>query len=146
MARATGASFILLASFIGTKLLNITIPMLRPFETGIHFVATFVYFLGLLIVSNRYYHREVKIQNYILSNIGALGSGVIALFLGSVFDELGYLQGVGGTFFMLMLLDKYSEIPWEEYYMVSHYLLEHIHSISFSDFNNFDKMLFVCPF
>lgn len=113
MARATGASFILLASFIGTKLLNITIPMLRPFETGIHFVATFVYFLGLLIVSNRYYHREVKIQNYILSNIGALGSGVIALFLGSVFDELGYLQGVGGTFFMLMLLDKYSEIPWE---------------------------------
>jgi hypothetical protein len=41
-----------------------------------------------------------------------IGSGVAALYIGTVFG-LTMLAGVGGTFFYIYVLEKYYEIPWK---------------------------------
>lgn len=85
---------------------------------------TCVYFLGALIISNKWYDF-VTVNRYLFRNFLALFSGITAVFLGycclcrcvlicgrSMYEELVYLRGIGGTFTALFLVEKYIEIPW----------------------------------
>lgn len=82
----------------------------RLFQPGVLFVGTFVYYIGLLIWSAKWYgHDRPRIYG-ILQGFTIL-SGIAALYLGSLWG-IQQLQGIGGTFFGLYLLEKYFELPW----------------------------------
>jgi hypothetical protein len=103
--RAMGASFIILASYVAMRMTGYQNQYLEIFSTGALFMGTFVYFIGLLIVSCKYYRSN----NFVFLQILTIASGVAALFLGSVWG-ITQLQSIGGTFFFLYLLEKYIEI------------------------------------
>lgn len=124
MVRAGGSSLIMIILNVILDLKSKSIKIYEPFRSGMLFMGTFVYFLSLLIVSNYYYsarssytyynnYSDGFTSKYIYTNILAIVSGVAALFFGSIYPNLGYLQGVGGTFFMLILLSKYTELNWK---------------------------------
>ncbi|HMW90631.1 MAG TPA: hypothetical protein PKN86_07310 [Candidatus Obscuribacter sp.] len=102
------SSLIILGLYVALKLSgNMTGPM-AIFETGAIFMGAFVYFLGLLIMSSKWYSKE----NYVQLQVVTIISGIAAFYLGNAF-HIGGLLGVGGTFFVLYLLEKYYEIPWK---------------------------------
>jgi len=84
-------------------------PYLEIFSKGILYMASFVYFIGLLITSSKYYLND-KDPGYFWMQILTIASGVGAMYIGSVMNA-PELRGIGGTFFFLYLIDKYIEIP-----------------------------------
>jgi len=94
---------------------------ITPFDEGWAFLGTMFYFLGLLILGNKWYCSEscnwrdgVKTNwpQYIAMQVIMVASGGLALYLGTIYD-LSLLLGVGGTFFYIYMLEKYYELPWE---------------------------------
>jgi hypothetical protein len=69
----------------------------------------FVYFLGILILASKWYFEDLR---YLLMQVICVASGVLALWLGSVYG-MPMLLGIGGTLFYLYIIEKYYEIPWE---------------------------------
>ncbi len=108
--RAMAASFLLLLFYIVVRITRIELPYFDIFSVGVLFMGSFVYFIGLLIVSSKWYkHKDA--QHYIVMQLLTIVSGIQALFFGSVW-QISQLQGIGGTFFFLYLLEKYFELPW----------------------------------
>ncbi|CAF2919530.1 unnamed protein product [Rotaria sp. Silwood2] len=109
----TVASFILI--LIGSilhiqKHSNIlTIPFTRP----LLFLGTFVYFIGLLILSSRLYTKPYNNKlGFCLLQFITFFSGLATMFFGPML-ELPFIQAIGGTMFVIWLLEKYVEIaPW----------------------------------
>ncbi|CAF3398349.1 unnamed protein product [Rotaria sp. Silwood1] len=122
---ATIASFILI--LIGSILhiqqrSNIlTIPFTRP----LLFLGTFVYFIGLLILSSSLYTKQNagKLAALLLQII-AFCSGLATMFFGPML-EIPFIQAIGGTMFVIWLLEKYVEIaPWKNTIAVASSLLD----------------------
>jgi hypothetical protein len=110
--RATHASFVLLVAFVALHLTGHgEAPPLVYFRPGALFMGAFVYFLGLLILASRMYSGQRG--NFVLMQVAMIASGVAAFFLGTTFG-LDALLGIGGTFFVLYLLEKYTELPWRD--------------------------------
>lgn len=121
--RSTVSSLILLTVYVLAKLNGSYISDdMRLFETGCLFMGAFVYFLGLLIMSSKWYSVERKFYDrdkqvkpsynrYALMQGITIASGLAAFYLGNTFG-IGALLGIGGTFFAIYLLEKYYEIPW----------------------------------
>lgn len=109
MPKSVFSSFIILAAYLVLKLNGHMVGDLALFETGAVFMGAFVYYLGLLIMSSKFYESG---GNYGLLQVITIASGMAAFYLGSVF-HLGTLLGIGGTFFVIYLLEKYYEIPWK---------------------------------
>lgn len=107
--RFTFSAFMLLAIFIVLRLAGALIPALAVFEFGALFLGSFVGYSGLLILSSRWYGRNRR-KAYWGFQIVAIIAGVGALFFGSVF-QIGELQKIGGTFFVLYCILKIIEIP-----------------------------------
>jgi hypothetical protein len=107
--RATVASFAILVVYVGGVVLDVPSGPLVYFRYGALFMGAFVYFLGLLILASRYYNA--RRGNYALMQVVTIVSGIAAFYLGATF-EIGTLLGIGGTFFVLYLLEKYTELPW----------------------------------
>lgn len=123
--KSTFASLILLIAYVGTILSGTALPeIIKLFETGCLFMGAFVYYLGLLVMSSKWYCRKsqydpeqkkvvtTKRSPYLLMQAITIASGVAAFYLGSSF-HIGTLLGIGGTFFVIYLLEKYYEIPWK---------------------------------
>ena len=106
---ATFAAFMVLALFIGLRLVGALIPALAVFEFGALFLGSFVGYWGLLISSSRWYGRDQR-ERYWGFQVVAIIAGIGALFFGSVF-QIGELQKIGGTFFVLYCIAKILEIP-----------------------------------
>lgn len=110
--RTTCASLVLLVAFV---VLHVTgqgqEPPLVYFRPGALFMGAFVYFLGLLILASRPY--ALRRGNYVLMQVVMSASGVAAFYLGTTFG-IDTLLGIGGTFFVLYLLEKYTELPWRD--------------------------------
>jgi hypothetical protein len=91
---------------------------LTPFRPGMNFLGTFVFYLGLLIISNKWYCYDYAVTNgvnwpaYWSKQAFTVAMGVLALYLGTVY-QMHTLLGVGGTFFYIYMLEKYYEIPWK---------------------------------
>ncbi len=109
LGRATTAAFALLAGFVLLRVFGAAVPGLRVFESGALFLGSFVGYLGLLICSSRWYTHK---KNYALFQVVTIAAGVAALLVGSLCG-IGELQKIGGTFFVLYLLEKPFEIPVE---------------------------------
>ena len=81
------------------------------FETGVLFLCTFVMFTSLLILSSKFYRGNY----YITFNCITFSAGVFAFYMGSIDPSLGYFRGVGSTFFVIFIMQKYIEILWENF-------------------------------
>lgn len=79
------------------------------FSKGIWYMATFVYFIGLLIVSSRYYLGPND-PSYLAMQLLFLVSGLAAIYLSTILN-IPELRGIGGTFFMLWIIEKYTDWP-----------------------------------
>lgn len=115
--RCMNVAFYLLAIYIYAAVTGIDNDWyFYPFKQGILLLGGFVYFVGCLIISNKFYSwdRDAHIGRYLWCNIIALSSTFAAFVLGSLIPSLHYLQGLGGTFLMLLFLGKYCEIPWND--------------------------------
>lgn len=116
--RSVLASLIILAGYVAKKLLGGLETQAWLFEPGAIFMGAFVYYLGLLVMSNKWYcssgssHDSRNRARWIGMQVVTITSGILALYFGSVY-HMGALLGVGGTFFALYLLEKYYEIPWK---------------------------------
>lgn len=108
--RTVIAAFLLLLVYGLAHVGKIDLGQLRVFETGVFYVASPIYFIGLLIVSSRYFHTTMDTK-YIYLQLLTIASGIMALFVGSVY-EINALRGFGGTFFFIYLIEKYTELPW----------------------------------
>ncbi|MTJ09828.1 hypothetical protein [Anabaena sp. UHCC 0204] len=108
----TAASFFLLVFYVGVKLSNTDLVYLNIFSPGALFLGAFVYFIGLLILSSKLY-RHNDISHYLWLQCLTVISGVLAIFVGSVW-QISQLNGIGGTFFFLYLIEKYWELPWNK--------------------------------
>lgn len=109
VARGTFGAFVLLFIYIlGIFSWKAMPPTYQFFSFGFGFLGTFVYFLGLLIISSKYYTSK---ENYVFTQLLVILSGAAALYLGLTFG-ISILASVGGTFFCIYLLEKYCEIPW----------------------------------
>lgn len=123
--RSTLSSFILLVFYIAIRLSGEHSPeYLKLFESGGLFMGAFVFYLGLLVMSNKWYHmqnqaaagpartRTFSRGSYLVMQAITVVSGLLAFYIGNIF-HFGSLLGIGGTFFTLYLLEKYYEIPWK---------------------------------
>lgn len=108
------SSAMILIAYVTMKVNNAVTGDLMLFESGAIFMGAFVYYLGLLIMSSKYYSWRDRDGggHYVWMQIVTIASGVAALYVGSVFG-VGALLGVGGTFFTIYLLEKYYELPWD---------------------------------
>ncbi len=112
--RAMSASLILLTIYVSAEIANVELPYIAIFSTGVLFVGSFVYFVGTLIVSSRWYeYGKFNINRYLGLQFLTIVSGVAALYIGSIWQVL-LLQRIGGTFFFLYLIEKYFELPWQQ--------------------------------
>lgn len=116
--RTMSTAFLMLgiyvAYIIGSNKYDMVPEMAKAFNIfgfGALFIGCFVYFISLLIVSSKYYIAMTD-GRYWSTQMLTLISGVLALYIGGVYD-ISLLQKVGGTFFCLYLLEKYYEIPWK---------------------------------
>ncbi|MGK7921365.1 MAG: hypothetical protein AB4080_15290 [Trichodesmium sp.] len=97
--RAMSASLILLTIYVSSEIANFELPYIGIFSTGVLFVGTFVYFVGTLIVSTKWYdYGKFNINRYLWLQILTIVSSIAALYIGSVWQVL-LLQRIGGTFF-----------------------------------------------
>lgn len=111
LGRVTSVGFIMLTAFVVIRLTAQNIPLLQLFENGALFLGSFVGYLGLLIASSRWYGNTK--ENYFLMQVITIIAGIIALVVGSIWN-IGELQKIGGTFFVLYLIEKPFEIPVEK--------------------------------
>lgn len=115
--RTTFAAGLITAFWVLLRITGTTDPRLDVFREGMMVCGTLVYFIGMLIWSSKWccmdrsYH-SVNLLKYFTLQIVMVLSGVLAVYLGSVY-QVGFLLGIGGTVFYLYLLEKYYEIPWE---------------------------------
>lgn len=111
MARATAAAAILVATYVSSEMCALILPVqAQLFKFGVLFLGSFVYFTGLLIMSSKYYAKTTS--SYFLMQIITVASGIAALLLGFIYN-IPTLQKIGGTFFFLYFVEKYSELPWD---------------------------------
>lgn len=110
LGRATTVAFLLLAGFVGVRIAGTNVWVLDIFEFGALFLGSFVGYLGLLINSTRWYGS--RRYGWVAAQVVAIVAGVAAIGIGSIF-HIGELQKIGGTFFILYLLEKVIEVPVE---------------------------------
>lgn len=109
LGNATSTAFAVLLLFVFLRMTHITLPFVHVFESGAYWLGSFVMFLGLLIASSKWYDNRFP---YVLMQVVTTIAGMLALYVGSVYD-IAPLRGIGGTFFVLYLIEKPFEIPAE---------------------------------
>jgi hypothetical protein len=123
MPRATFAAWLILALHTSLFVTGTNAPTLEVFRDGMNFMGAFVYFMGLLIMSSRWYcvsYRGSQYEDviatgwplYWLIQSLALGSAFIAIFFGHTFG-MSALLGISGTFLYLYVIEKYYDLPWK---------------------------------
>lgn len=111
MPRATIAALCLLIVNLVATIFGVSLQQFEVFRSGMSFLGTFVYFLGITIMASSYYWwRSENVVRYWSWQVVAVVSGILTIYFGLMFN-LPSLTGVGGTFFYLYLLEKYGELP-----------------------------------
>ena len=105
--RATLAAFLTLGLFVGAQAFGVSTEYLSTFREGALYVGGFVGYLGVLIIGSKWYANNTS---YVLRQFPAVVAGIGAIYLGSVLG-IPELQKMGGTLFVLYLLEKPFEIP-----------------------------------
>ncbi len=115
IARLTLSSFVLISAFV----INAIYPNIPGVFYNAIFAGTFSYFIGLLIISSKFYCRTLDKKTnkyklnlrYVTSQVVTILSGILAIYLGSEFN-IPILSNISVIFFYVYLIEKYYEIPW----------------------------------
>src|SRR3989338_3137439 len=107
LSSATSAAFFTLVGFVALRVIGKDLPYIHVFEQGALWLGSFFGFLGLLIASSRWYENRTL---YPFMQVITIVAGMAAIGAGSLFD-IPQLLGIGGTFFVLYLIEKPFEIP-----------------------------------
>lgn len=112
LGRATSVALLMVALFVGLKMTATIVPWLEPFQIGALYLGSFIGYLGLLIASSYWYatHQHDKQHRYILMQVVTVIAGLAALAIGSMWN-IPELRSIGGTFFIIYLVEKFMEIP-----------------------------------
>jgi hypothetical protein len=111
--RATFSGLAILAAYVAFSAAFADTAWLAPFSTGALFLGSFVGYLGLLIMSSRWYvfgNKSRGVLGYAGLNLLTVAAGVAAIVVGTL-RSVPQLQQIGGTFFCLYLLEKPAELP-----------------------------------
>jgi len=109
VGKATTAGFIVLTIYCVTRILGFNNEYLAVFQSGALFMGSFVGYLGLLIASSRWYKSN---HLYPVMQLITIIAGILAIVVGSIW-HIGELQKIGGTFFVIYILEKMMEIPMQ---------------------------------
>jgi hypothetical protein len=122
--RSTFAAGLMVVAHVLLTITGTAAQHISVFREGMSFMGSFCFFLGVLIMSSKWYwwttktnHEDNKVERgydwnaYFVMQAFTIVCGVTALYLGSVFG-MSAIAGFGGTFFCLYILEKYYEIPW----------------------------------
>ncbi|MEN0063301.1 MAG: hypothetical protein AAGA48_14205 [Myxococcota bacterium] len=105
--RGTAAAFAVLGAYVVLEIAGLTaLPPVEVFRPGALWMGSFVGYIGLLLLSSRW----LKFPGYWLLNGVTLLAGMGALAVGSLFG-ISELLEIGGTFFVLWIIEKFLEIP-----------------------------------
>ena len=107
VGRATAAAFVMLTFYVILEMVGAGNEYVEPFKFGALWLGAFVGYIGLLIASSRWYSNRT---NYVLFQVITVAAGIAAIAVGTIFD-LTYVAQIGGTFFVLYLVEKTFEIP-----------------------------------
>ncbi len=102
----------MLATYVIVSIFELNIPYYENFESGIKYLGSFVFFIGLLISSSKWGCSYYKYNFWLLQAI-TITAGLAALYLGSIY-ELYVLRGIGGTFFGLYVIEKQLSFGWHK--------------------------------
>ena len=83
---------------------------LEVFKPGSLWIGTLVYFSGCLVLSSRRY--QAGWARFSVNQAVALGSGVLGLYVGSVF-EIDAIRESSGSFLAFYLGSKLVDLPWK---------------------------------
>lgn len=113
LTRSTPVAFFILALFVAFRAVEqvngYQVPYVGVFESGALWLGSFVGYLGLLIASNSRYTARAP---YIIMQIVTIAAGALAIFVGNMLG-ISELLGVGGTFFVLYMIEKPFDIKAE---------------------------------
>lgn len=112
IAQGTISGLLVMAAYIAVHIAKVNLGLLQVFESGALWLGSFVGFLGLLILSSRWYERG---NNWVVMNI------VTIMFLSATIS-IGMLYGIreittmGGAFLLFYLAAKPMEIKTKEHF------------------------------
>ena len=105
----------LLAGYAGLEITGHRVPHLEEalevFKPGSLWIGTLVYFTGFLVISSRRY--EAGWLRFAVNQGVAIGSGVLGLYVGSVF-EIDTIRESSGSFLAFYLGSKLLDLPWKK--------------------------------
>ncbi len=104
--RGTGVAFLLLFFYVGSRAFGFPDAYLSVFAPAVFFLGSFVFFLGLLILSSKFYRDS----SYVVWNAVMLVAAFAAIWLGGVLG-VPDLAKMAGSFLVLWALEKWFEIP-----------------------------------
>lgn len=111
---AMAAALALVLVFGGLELAGAPGPTLAAitpvFQPGATLLGGLTWFGGCLALASRRYKQ--RRERWVMAQALALGTALVALYLGSVYAPLDGLREAGGTFLAAYLLEKFFEIPW----------------------------------
>jgi hypothetical protein len=108
--RSLAIGLLLMASYLSLHCLGCR-RAIRPYKVGVLLYGNSVYLISCLIVQSRWFAGTSK--PYYWGMALAFVSALALLYLGSSVPGLEYLTGTSATFSILIVLEKYCEIPWE---------------------------------
>jgi hypothetical protein len=112
VGKATNAAFLVLGAYVAIRATGTKLPEIMIFESGALLLGSIVGYLGLLIMSSRWFDDARKI-GYVGMQLVTVTACVGAVALGSIFG-ISELQKVGGTVFCMYLIEKIFEIKTED--------------------------------
>jgi hypothetical protein len=133
MIRSMSASFLIMVAYVAFKLIDTTAlqtqspvayaSLVKAFDVyglGMLWFGTFVYFIGLLIISTEPYttygsKKQDTRSRYWRCQALALLSGFGAMYFGTMYN-IPQLQGISGTVMVIYFLTKLWEVGWKNRY------------------------------
>ena len=107
IARTMLLSLLLLSAELIVKITEVNIPYFDIFAPGMRFMGTFVYFLGLLIVSTKWYCRRNSWPYLPMQGLTII-SGITAFYIGSLLKP----QSIFRRFVGIIANSKYYKYFW----------------------------------
>jgi hypothetical protein len=108
LGRATISAFAIVAAYVAMTAFGWVNPTIEVFRDGMLFMGCMVGYIGLLIASSRWYRS--KAFGYVGMQVVTIAAGALAITLGPVLG-IPELTKIGGTFFVLYIVEKFCEIP-----------------------------------
>jgi hypothetical protein len=108
MERVCANSLLFQVIFIWTKVVGVTIPYVKLFQTPVITFSCILLNLGLLILSCHYYHSYHGKLGYMERQLLMIGNLFACIAIGSVYGLPG-LANTGFVFFVLYCMEKFAE-------------------------------------